>query len=215
MTGSRRALLAAFLATCFAPAALAGDAARPSLVVVPMFGDGVTLSVPAGWVKAHQQKNERQAILEFVPAGQTVQAWNEMITVQAFKGLPAEATPRRLLESIAGRMRGVGPEHAVATGLGDLKVGERPAHAAIIGCATVPAGAAGAGDGQGELAYYVAIRGANDMVVVQRAVRGRAFDRQRPPITPQVATAMHGAMAPLSVCALSEPPGKCGPGATR
>ncbi len=70
MTRLRRALLAA-LAAAGISTALAADPAKPSIVVVPMFGDGVTLSVPAGWVKVHQQKTEQQAILEFVPAGQS------------------------------------------------------------------------------------------------------------------------------------------------
>ena len=61
-------LLLALLA--FATSALAADPAKPSIVLVPMFGDTVSLMVPAGWVKVHQQKTERVAILEFVPAGQ-------------------------------------------------------------------------------------------------------------------------------------------------
>ena len=211
----RRALLAAFASFWVALPALGADPTKPSIVLVPMFGDGVTFSVPPGWIKVHQQKNERQAILEFVPAGQSTAAWSEMITVQAFKDPHANATPLGLLESIAGRVGGVCPEHSVAATLGELKVGERPAHAAIIGCGTMPAGAAGASAGQGEVAYYVAIRGTSDMIVVQRAVRGKAFDRRQPPITRQVATAMHAALQPLSVCGFSEPPAQCGPGAKR
>lgn len=210
----RRALLAAALSIS-SVASLAADPAKPSIVLVPMFGDTVSLMVPAGWVKVHQQKTERVAILEFVPAGQSTAAWSEMITVQAFKGVPANVTPLGLLESTAGRIGGVCPDHAVAATLGELKVGERPAHAAIIGCGSMPAGEAGARAGQGEVAYYVAIRGTSDMVVVQRAVRGKAFDRKQPPITRQVASAMHAALQPLSVCGLSEPPAQCGPGAKR
>lgn len=198
-----------------APACFAADAPRPSIVLVPMFGDGVSLTIPAGWIRAHQQRTDRLAILEFVPAGQSAREWNEMITVQAFAGIPAEATPLRVLESVAARIRDVCPGKSVAIALGERKVGERAAHAAIIGCGTLRAGESGAKAGQGEVAFYLAIRGTSDMVVVQRAVRGRAFDPADPPISTPVAAAMHSALEPLSVCGLSEPPSRCGPGARR
>ena len=212
---SGRALAAAIVSGCCISSAFAADPAKPSLLVVPMFGDGVTLMVPAGWNRVHQERTAQQAVLEFVPAGQSVKDWSEMLTVQAIKGPPAEVTPMGFLEQVVVGVRRVCPEHAVAITLGDLKVGERPAHAAIIGCGAMPAGTAGAKAGQGEVAFYVAVRGVSDMVVVHRAVRGKAFDRRQPPITAPVAAAMRAALEPLTVCGLSEPPARCGPTAKR
>ena len=203
-----RAWLALFLAAGVLTAH-AGDAAKRSIVLVPMFADAVVFSVPPGWQLAHQMRTETQAILEFVPEGQTVQAWREMITVRAFKDPPRDVTPKAFLEQVADRLQGVCPGQAVAASLGDTRVDSHPAHGAILGCGRMPAGTAGATAGQGEVAYYLALRGSGDFVVAQRAVRGRAFDRARPPVTPRDAAAMREALQPLKVCSLSEPAEAC------
>lgn len=203
--------LASLAAASVATVALAQtpDPSKPSVTIVTMFGDAVLFGIPAGWKKIHQQRTENAAIMEFVPQDQSAQSWREMITVQAFRAPPKEVSPKAFMELMVGRIQDGCGAQTVAIPIADMRVDGRPAFSAIIGCASLPKPAAGAQAGQGEAAYYVAVRGAKDMLLFQRAVRGAGFDKSKPPITPASAPKLFESLQPIKLCSPSDPPSAC------
>lgn len=180
-----------------------------SINLIAMFGDGVTFRVPAGWTKAYQQRNDKTAIIEFVPEGQTVDAWRELISVQAFKDLPPQMSPQTVIERMLTAIRDHCGRNAIAIPLGERMVDGQPGFAAITGCASMPRPTAGAQVGQGESAYYLAVRGPKDMHLFQRAVRGPAFLPGNSPINAGNVSQIYQSLNPIKFCDLSKPAKDC------
>ena len=190
----RFALLAAFIYQVPSTAS-AEDAAMKSplgnaqstttSVTTEIFNQLVIFDIPSGWKTAQKSANQTQHIIEFIPQDQTITAWKDMITMQAFRGtaLNPKATPVALLSVLAAGIQKACGDKFVAQSLGDMKVDSFDAHAAIIGCAKLPTDAAGAKEGQSEIGIYVSIKGSNDFYFFQRAIRGAAFDMNNPPIS--------------------------------
>jgi len=177
----------------------------------PIFSQVVVFGLPNGWKPAHENATQTSYIMEFVPKDQTVQAWGDMITVQGFRNLAQnpKATPVGFLSVLAGRMKQTCGEQFVFQSLGDRKVDSFDAHAAILGCASMPTPAFGAKAGQGEIGLYIAIKGTNDLYLVHRAMRGDAFDKNSPPIAPANAEGILRSLQPIKICERSEPQTQC------
>jgi hypothetical protein len=68
----------------------------PVLAVLPVLAEAQALSegehllapVPQGFVLGHQAEDASGMIQEFVPEGESVQAWSQMMTVRIFRGMP-------------------------------------------------------------------------------------------------------------------------------
>jgi hypothetical protein len=54
--------------------------------------------------------------------------------------------------------------------------------------------------GQGEVAYYIAMKGARDLYVFQRAVRTAAFPLRNPPITATMGQELMKDIHPIKLC---------------
>lgn len=181
-------------------------------LTIPIFSQVLILTLPKGWRPDFQSVKPLSYLAEFVPAGQSVQAWKEMITVQGARGLANNpgADPKAFLDGISARMRRVCGDDAVTQDLGDTRVDAYEAHAAIMGCARAPqALASGLAKGQGEVAYFVAIKGENELYIIQRAVRGGAFDRSKPPISAGTVDQIWAPLQPVKLCRSSESRSDC------
>src|SRR5262249_24490354 len=62
-------------------------------------GENLLVSPPAGFVVGFQDTRGGVTIQEWVPQGETVQNWSEMLTVQLFRNRP-DLQPRALVDSI-------------------------------------------------------------------------------------------------------------------
>jgi len=94
--------------------------------------------------------------------------------------------------------------------LGALKIDSYEAGAAIIGCANLQTPVAGGlQKGQGEIAYYVAIKGEHDVYIIQRSVRGAAFDPAHPPITPEKIAMLMRDILPIKLCSKTDSRNAC------
>ena len=176
--------------------------AKSMAASVPIFSQTIVFTLPDGWKPAYENDGKDSYMLEFVPQGQSVEAWKEMITVQGLRNLAKnpQFSPLALIENIAGGLKKICGDELVFQSLGAKKIDTYDAHAAIMGCARVEVESFGAKTGQGELAYYLAIKGTNDLYVVQRAIRGAAFAKKDAPISPSSADAFMSAMQPIKVC---------------
>ena len=203
-----------FAAPAAADAVVPSPRAAQELAVavsVPIFSQTIMFTLPGGWKPAYENDAKDSYMLEFVPQGQTVEKWQEMITVQGIRNLAKnpQATPGALIANIAGGLKKICGDELIFQSLGNMKIDSFDAHAAILGCARVEVEAFGAKTGQGELAYYLAIKGTNDMYVVQRAIRGAAFAKSDALISPANAVEFMSAMQPIKVCERSNSLGEC------
>jgi hypothetical protein len=170
----------------------------------PVFGQAVVFTLPAGWKPGFVNNTRDTYMMEFVPQGQTVQAWREMITLQGFRGAARNPkfAPRAFLAALAARIEKACGATFVSQSLGDTKVDSFDAHTAIIGCGNL--------NGQGEIAYHVAIKGTQDVYLIHRAFRGASFSRETPPLS---AANVHERAArllePIKICERAEPQAQC------
>ncbi len=142
--------------------------------VTPVYSRIVAFPLPDGFVAAFEQVNGRSYVQEFVPQGETVAAWSQMITLLGAQGLAAQAagqeTPATAFAHyILAGYRQACPDHVSAI---ELKAPDIPGAAEVfagqVGCSTV------AGTDHGEaMVFLVAVSGA-DVFSLQWARRGPA-----------------------------------------
>jgi hypothetical protein len=90
------AWLAALLAlSSLGPARAEGVAGLPE-------GEFLFASPPDGWVLGYRAKRGDTTIFEYVPAGETVQNWTEIVTVQVWQGARPSWDPEKFVAHIAG-----------------------------------------------------------------------------------------------------------------
>jgi hypothetical protein len=155
------------------------DQAKRVTLMVQIYHQAVALELPTGWdVKpAFQAKRPGGSyIIEFLPRGQVLATWREMLTAQGFQGQAAIA-PAAFLEQLAGHIRQVCGEQAFFARWIEAPGPDRHTALAIIGCARLPADhPTGIRKGEGEFGLYLAVRGIRDLYVVHRSWRGPGFD---------------------------------------
>lgn len=78
-------------AAAFAASAGPGAAQEKRKVQVGISPERIVTPKPPGWVTIYHAKDHRREVLEYVPEGQTVDAWNEMVTSKIFDGSKSTA----------------------------------------------------------------------------------------------------------------------------
>ena len=201
MNVTSRALVAGLAA--LAPAGAVAQAPQPVTTSTPLFSQVVVFTLPAGWKAAHKSESPNGYLIEFIPQGQDIKAWKDLVTLQAYRGLgrKPEASPKNFLGMVASRMEKACPGKAVAQSLGDGKVDGFDAHVAVLGCGSI--------GGKSEIAVYLAIRGSDDLYMIHRAFRGEPFDRAKPPLDADQARQAIAALRPVKICERSEPQAQC------
>jgi hypothetical protein len=182
------------------PAAVAAKSVTTS---TPIFSQVFVFSLPGGFKPAHENSTPASYMMEFIPQDQTLASWRDMITVQGFRGLARsdKGSPKNLLTTVSSHMEKACGSQALFYSLGDSKVDSFDAYAAIMGCAKI-------GD-RSEIAYYLAIKGREDLYLIQRAFRGAPFDKSRPPVSGANAESIVSVLQPIKICERSEPQGQC------
>jgi hypothetical protein len=181
------------------------------VVTIPIFSQIVSHRLPKGWKAGFENATKEQYMIEFVPEGQTVHDWKEMITVVGFKGLAARypaLTPREVNVRTATAGSKTCGDKIIAKSMSDAKVDSYEAHAAIIGCSGTPQRELAVGKkDESELAYHLAIKGKNDYYVIQYAIKGKPFPG---PVDPALFIERMKSLEPIVFCDASLSPVACG-----
>lgn len=187
-----------------------GDA-ETTFAYLPIYSQAVMVAIPKGWKAAHEEARGPNYIFEAIPDGESLEAWTEMLTVQGFKGLARnpQATPEALTKSLARMVVNSCGRNTTFESLGHTTVDTFDAYAAIIGCAALPQSVSGAREGQGEIAYYLVVKGREDLYLIHRAIRGPAFDTNAPPISSDNAGRIEASLQPVKLCDRDEPKPAC------
>lgn len=156
--------------------AAAASAASAVETRIELFDRVLAFRLPSGFVRATDTDNGTNVLIEFVPKGQTVANWTQLVTVQAYRGLgrspePTAQIARRAFYPAACK---IGPLYADG--------GEKPfapgVKRSIVsnGCASLPAGAyPKALKGAGEQDFLYIFRDADTIYTLNYAERGASF----------------------------------------
>lgn len=168
------------------PAGLAGGTGFPLLIelkrsdgartgtrrgaITPVFSQLVAFTIPEGFVHAFENANADNLIMEFVPAGETVQDWKQMVTLTGSKDAARipQSTAVKLAQSMATELQLRCPQSFAAKPLGRIDANGHEGFAALMGCGSVEARP---GQQHGETFLLVAIKGAADFYTIQWAER--------------------------------------------
>ena len=137
--------------------------------ITPIFNQLLLAPYPSGFITVFENVHDTQYIRESVLAGENVNQWSQMITLNGAKDLATKAgiTSQMLVERIAA-----GFQHACPTSFSAIRVSADPiggneAFAAIASCGTSPTTAGQ----QSETALIAVIKGDKDFYTVQWAER--------------------------------------------
>lgn len=160
MTMSRIAPLCFTLGMSLAPAV--AMAASSEQLLMPRFD---------GYVQAYDAADPQgNSITEFVPKGQTVEAWTDMITVNIAPNA-ASIAPRAFLGTLESAWKGACPG-AESTWLREGEEAGRPMAVLLLSCPLNPS------TGQPETTWVKGIQGQQGFYTVQKAFRTEVKDAE-------------------------------------
>ncbi len=160
----------------------ANDQITPTKTLTPIYSQIITTSFPKGWKQAFEKENKGHYILEFVPKGDTLKAWNNMLTIQGFKGASSKISGIDFLKRLASSHKNVCGDKAIFEILDEHQISGFKAQNAIIGCSSIKSHPTINEKGKGEIAYYTSIEGKNDLYVIHKAIRTDEFNINDAPI---------------------------------
>jgi hypothetical protein len=129
-------------------------------------GENLLVAPPAGFEVGYKGTNNGVNLMEWVPAGETVQNWSEMVTVQIFVRR-ADLDPAQFLGRLQQQWLAACPGSKPASVLSG-KANGYSASTMMLHCPLLAA------TGKPETTMFRAIQGSDSFYVVQRAVRSAA-----------------------------------------
>lgn len=151
--------------TCLA--LLVGGAAIPSLAQLQ--GENLLVALPPGFKVGAQGSRNDMNMQEWIPQGETVENWSEMVTVQVFKRRDLEPGP--YLKDMQAMWSRACPNSS-ATSITVGKVNGYAMATVMLQCPLL------ASTGKPETTVFKAIKGNDSFYLVQRATRSAATPDQ-------------------------------------
>lgn len=152
-------------------------AAEEMTATTQAYGRIVSFPLPAGFAAATEREANGSYILEFLPEGETVDDWSQMITLSAARGVAQEVgTPLEMGLRIGDGFQAACPTTFWGSDEGVQPVdGAEAAHLLAFSCGD-------AGSGQSETALILVALSGEDVFTLQWAARGPAVDE---PLRPE------------------------------
>jgi len=175
-----------------------------------IFSQKIEFNLPEGWKPVFENADQATYMLEFVPAEQTKEKWNQMFTVQGFKGLAQKMSPRDFLGLMSKVYKGICPNQAIFELVEKNSLIQYETQGALLGCAAMnkdhPSGLKA---GMGEVAYFIAVKGTYDMYLFHKAVRGNKFPIGAAPLNKGNANDFMSNFMPIRLCNGKSQPTEC------
>lgn len=164
-------------------------------------GEKFVLPRPAGWKLGFSVSTPALEMLEYVPHGQSVENWRDMITSQVFPNL--RDVP---LDSYLGRIATAAKsvcEDVTVTPVTTGTVNGYPAAFMAQFCIRYSQ------TGKGEITLFKVIQGKDNLFVAQRAWRGEPFTRDAMPVSDETYAEWTDFLNQVSVCDARDPERQC------
>lgn len=174
-TAVAAAALAAATLAGTAPARAQGGDGGDTLVLQGGGGEVYIAGLPKGWSLGFQESTEIGHHLEWVPAGQPVKDWRDMIAYQLFPK-PVDLAPERFLNKMADHYAD-SCEQVLATDVEGTPSNGFPGAFRVLACTKNKV------TGLGEVTLFRAVMGERAFYVAQRAWRTDPFAPEKIPVT--------------------------------
>jgi hypothetical protein len=158
----------------------------------PLQAENLLVAQPAGFKVGYQANKDDTAISEWVPEGQSVDAWTEMLTVQVYRG--AKVDPATFLQGVGDKWTHACPG---STGKG-IFTGQTNGYVVSMLVLRCPKNLT---TGKPETTAFRVIKGGDALYSVQRAFRSEPTDAELDDV-------MHY-LAKVSVCDTRAPDHPC------
>lgn len=175
--------------------------------VLPVFGQQLGFTLPPGWKQAHHEERAGMFTAEFVPEQEALTQWSALFCVQGFKDMAQSVSPERFLDAMAETYKSSCEGEVVYQKLGETQIDGHGGFHAILGCTTMPNvhgvtqfnPKAYASNPQGEIGYYTAVSGDNDLYLLHKSIRGAVFTLDKPPLQADNSGEFMSALVPFSL----------------
>ncbi len=188
-------LAAGLIAVTLVPPARAQDEA-PS-----QSHEFLIMTPPEGWELAHQQRGRDMFVVQYVPPGETVEDWRQMVQAQVFLGVTG-LEPNEFLDNMLELYRSncdpVGAAPPEIRHVQGYAVSRR-----VLACGR------NKGDNLGTVSLFKVIQGRDALYAINRAWRGPAFDPNRLPISKDMLERWAGFVAGVRLCDGRNPLAPC------
>ncbi len=125
--------------------------------------ENLITTAPAGYHVGFRNKSDDGLITEWVPAGETVENWTEMVTVQVFYHL--KVSPEAFMSNLEARWQRSCPGADKAMPIANTVENGYPMLVWLLSCPQNPA------SGKVEITWFKAMQGNDSFYVVQKAFK--------------------------------------------
>lgn len=175
--------------------------AAPAAPPTQMGGEELYVPELKGWAVGYDQRRGDTDTVEIVPAGQTIQDWNEMLTVVTFDD-PPNKSPQDVLAERAGEYR----QECDDGGAGPVTPGIENGYGTALGSVICTRSKR---QGKGEVSLFKVLRGRDRLYIVARSWRGTPFEKGHLPLTAAQTSEWVAFMNRVAVCDTRDPGRPC------
>jgi hypothetical protein len=136
----------------------------------PLQDENLLVSVPADWERVTGGRKGNMSISEYVPKGETVDNWTQMITVQILHEA-GHVAPKKFVDEM-----GKGVKEQTRKGMGTIETLDMAEYSEYPSFAVMWAMGELKATGKGEITLIRAFQGKDALYIVQKAWRRPAFD---------------------------------------
>ncbi len=166
-------LLGAAAALALLPGmAMANDSAE-------IYGQSLTVSLPLDWKKVRDRELGGMHSVEFVPEGQTMAEWQEIICLQGFEGMASRVDVSEFLDAFAARYQESCQGDWIFDSFGEMT--EAQGVHAVIGCSRITNQHSTGGKSRylAEMGYFQVLAGPRDLYLLHRSTRGPDYQSMK------------------------------------
>lgn len=153
-------------------------------------GEKLLAAIPAEYELGYHQKTDQGEIGEFIPKGESAEAWSEMITVQLLSAHNSNDEFYATFESLVRQACTDGSTKVVAT----TKENGYPTKVFSLSCPANPK------TGMGEVTFIKTVEGKDQFYVVQKAWRTKKYKPGQTPLTSDDVAKWTGYLQSVHVC---------------
>jgi len=183
---------------------------KTTKAIIPIHSQKVSIQLPSTWKAAFQQKQKDSYLIEFIPKNESIKNWNNIVSIQGFRGLSFLYSAEQFLNKIAARFETVCGENTIYNKLGTANIDGYSTYNAILGCSKAPKPhATGINKNQSEIGYYYSIQGENDIYLIHKSIRGNSFNLDDSPLKKENIKEFLKIITPIELCKNEGSPTVC------
>ena len=180
--------------------------------MVPIFSQKLSFQLPTSWHGAYEKNNANMHMIEFIPTSEDINQWENMVSLQGFKGLAKRINSKQFLDSMFASFKSACADHIIYQQLPESLVSGYDSTSAILGCANVPGGLLPSKDEPfGEIGYFLSIQGKEDIYLLHKSIRTEPFATGKAPLSKANAKTYFETLLPIELCDSSGEAWQCLP----